>query len=178
MEFNIEKFSMLLNEQSKLEQEGKFLSDVNQAKRSELSSYLAMIEDQIFWETRLEYYKLFDLFVTKKISCEDFSDEFDNLICLNRDTSARWIDYFKNEAFNSVTNLNQADFQINSKSHYFSDLIYKVSYLIDLWDPAVSLEDNVKHPDLLSSYGISDEYFRLLIEENLLPKMEKYFNKS
>jgi hypothetical protein len=44
-------------------------------------------------------------------------------------------------------------------------------------DPDVTLEDNFKHPDLLF-YGISEEFLRLSIEEDVVPQLEKYCNKS
>ena len=70
MEFNNKKFFALLKERKKLEQEGKFFRDFDKANNKELIGYLTLLDDQIFWQNRQEYYQILDLFVNKKITID------------------------------------------------------------------------------------------------------------
>ena len=72
MKFDKDKCLKLLNERKSLQKEGKLLPDYDKAKNDELISYLIMVEDQIFWESRKEYIQILDLFVSKKISLDEF----------------------------------------------------------------------------------------------------------
>ena len=49
MSFNKKKCLELMKESKKLRQEGKFLRD---SKSEELTRYLILLDDQIFWESR------------------------------------------------------------------------------------------------------------------------------
>lgn len=55
MKFDKDKCLKLLKERKNLQKKGKSLRDYDKAKHDELISYLSLIEDQIFWESRKEY---------------------------------------------------------------------------------------------------------------------------
>ena len=69
MSFNKKKCLELMKESKKLRQEGKFLRD---SKSEELTRYLILLDDQIFWESCKKYCQILDLFVSKKISLDEF----------------------------------------------------------------------------------------------------------
>lgn len=51
MKFEKDKCLKLLKERKSLQKEGKFLSDSDKAKNKELTRYLTLFYDQIFWES-------------------------------------------------------------------------------------------------------------------------------
>ena len=53
-----------MKERKSLKKEGKLLRDYDKTKNDELISYLTLLEDQIFWESRKEYIQILDLFVS------------------------------------------------------------------------------------------------------------------
>lgn len=59
-----------MKEYKKLHQEGKFLWDYDKAKNNELIEYITLLEDQIFWQSRKEYYQILYLFSSKKITLD------------------------------------------------------------------------------------------------------------
>ena len=66
MKFDKDKCLKLLKERKSLQKEGKFLSDSDKAKNKELTRYLTLFYDQIFWESRKKYYPILYLFLRKK----------------------------------------------------------------------------------------------------------------
>ena len=54
MKFDKDKCLQLLKKRKSLQKEGKLLEDYDKAKNDELISYLILLEDQIFWESRKE----------------------------------------------------------------------------------------------------------------------------
>jgi hypothetical protein len=73
--------------------------------------------------------------------------------------------------------LEEEAFVVSSKSCGFTKIISYLHSLVDAWNPDVTLEMNLKQPELLW-YGIREEYLRLRIEKYFLPQLEKYCNKS
>lgn len=90
MKFDKDKCLKLLKERKSLEKEGKLLRDYDKAKNDELISYLNLIEDQIFWESRKEYIQTLDLFVSKKITLEQFFKQFCGLRGSNLKSARMW----------------------------------------------------------------------------------------
>ena len=86
-----------------------------------------------------------------------------------------WKEKLEEEVF--VVKSNEIDIQFNPKSCGFTKIISYLHSLVDACDPDVTLEMNLKQPELLW-YGISEEYLRLRIEEYFLPQLEKYCKKS
>jgi len=76
MKFDKHKCLKLLKEKKSLKKEGKLLRDYDKTKNDELISYLSLLEDQIFWESRKEYIQILDLFVRKKISLDQLFKQF------------------------------------------------------------------------------------------------------
>lgn len=177
MKFDKDKCLKLLKERKSLQKEGKLLSDYDKAKNDELISYLIMVEDQIFWESRKEYTQMLDLFVSKKITLEQFFTQFCGLRGSNLRSARMWKEKLEEEALIVFPKSNEINSQINPKSCGFTEIISYLHSLVATCDPDVTLEMNFKQPELIW-YGISKEYLRLRIEEYFLPQLEKYCNKS
>lgn len=48
---------------------------------------------------------------------------------------------------------------------------------LDLFDPDITFDMNLNHPDLIG-YGISEEYLRLDLKDNVLPRIVEYCKES
>lgn len=88
-----------------------------------------------------------------------------------------WKEKLEEEALVVFPKSNEINSQINPKSCEFTKIISYLHSLIDTYDPDVTLEMNLKQPELLW-YGISEEYLRLRIKKYFLPQLEKYCKKS
>jgi len=177
MKFDKHKCLKLLKERKSLKKEGKLLQDYDKTKYDELISYLSLLEDQIFWESRKEYIQILDLFVSKKITLDQFFEQFCGLRGSNLKSARMWKKKSEEEAFVVFTKSNEIDIQFTPKSCGFTEIISYLHSLVDACDPDVTLEMNLKQPELLW-YGISEEYLRLRIEKYFLPQLKKYCKKS
>lgn len=88
-----------------------------------------------------------------------------------------WKEKLEEEAFVVFPKSTEINIQVNPKSCGFTKIISYLHSLIDVCDPDVTLEMNLKQPELLW-YEISEEYLRLRIEKYFLPQLEKYCKKS
>ena len=88
-----------------------------------------------------------------------------------------WKEKLEEEAFVVFPKSTEINIQVNPKSCGFTKIISYLHSLVDACDPDVTLEMNLKQPELLW-YGISEEYLRLRIEKYFLPQLEKYCKKS
>ena len=177
MKFDKDKYLKLLKERKSLQKEGKLLRDYNKAKHDELISYFIMVEDQIFWESRKEYIRILDSFVSKKITLDQFFMQFCGLRGSNLKSARIWKNNLEEEACGICTQSNEIYFQLNLESAGFTKIISNLHSWTDLYDPDTTLEMNLKQLELIT-YGISEEALRIMIEENFLPRLEKYCNKS
>ncbi len=85
MDFNKKKCLELMKESEKLSQEGKFLWDSDKVKYEELSQYLVLLSDEIFWNSRKKYLQIVESFVRKSINVDEFMQQFGQLRRLNLD---------------------------------------------------------------------------------------------
>jgi hypothetical protein len=171
MQFNKKKCLALLKEKNKLAQEGNWNYD--KVRNKELVGYLTLLEDQIFWQSRKEYFQILDLFVSKNITFDEFFDQFSGLRCSNREVSQMQKKNLEAEAFGIFTKSNEIDFQLNPESRGFSKIIYSLYYWLDVYNPDITLDMNLENPELIW-YGMSEEYLRLSIKDNFLPEIGKY----
>lgn len=88
-----------------------------------------------------------------------------------------WENNLEEEACGILTPSNKINFQLNPESGGFTKIISNLDSWTNLYDPDITLEMNLKQPELIG-YGISEEFLRLTIEENFLPQLEKYCKKS
>ena len=147
-------------------------------KNDELIEYLTLLEDQIFWKSRKKYVKILKLFCHKKINLDEFFIQFGSLMGSNLKASRIWKKNLEAEAYRISTQSNEINGELNSESQGFTKIIYYLDSLIDICDPDITLEMNLKEDPELFFYGISEEFLRLTIENNFLPQLEKYCKKS
>jgi hypothetical protein len=178
MDFNKKKCLKLLKERKNLRKEGKLLWDYDKTKADELTSYISLLEDQIFWESRKEYVQLLKSFYNKKISFDEFYLPFCGLRGSNRKAARMLTEKLEAEACGILTKSNEIDIQFNPKSYGFTKIISDLHSLGDIYNPDVTLEMNLKDTEELLWYGMSEEYLRLTFEEDFLPQLEKYCKKS
>jgi hypothetical protein len=176
IEFDKHKCLKLLKKRKSLKKEGKLLRYYDKAKNNELISYLILLEDQIFWKSRKEYIQILESFCINKTNFDDFFGEFCWLRGSNLRPAIMWKEKLEEEASVVFPKSNEIDIQLNPKSCGFTEIISYLHSLVDARDPDVTLEMNLKQPELLW-YGISEEYLRLRIEEYFLPKIKEYCKK-
>jgi hypothetical protein len=177
MEFDKHKCLKLLKERKSLKKKGKFLWDSDKAKSKELTRYLSLLDDQIFWESRKKYCQILDLFLRKKISLDEFVNQFYVLRGSNLKASRMWEKNLEEEACGIFPKSTKIDFQLNPESVGFTKIISNLHSWTNLCDPDITSEMNLKQPELIG-YGISEEFLRFTIEEDFLPQLEKYCKES
>lgn len=173
MDFNKQNFLNLLKQEELFKSQGKSLDETLQNK---LISYQIMIEDQVFWESCEKYLKIFNLFISKTISMDQFLDQFYMIRSSNLESRQVLEKKFKEEALNLSSPSVEITVAFNSKSRGFEKLISTIYSLTDVYDCDVTLESNLNNPESIY-YGMSEEYFRLVIESLYLSKLEKYCKK-
>ena len=72
MDFNIKRFCELIQESTKLSDEGKSLRDCDQEKYRELRNYAILIENAIFYQDITHYFEIVTFFLNNKISIYKF----------------------------------------------------------------------------------------------------------
>jgi hypothetical protein len=177
MKFDKDKCLKLLKERKNLQKKGKLLRDYDKAKNDELISYLILVEDQIFWESRKNYCQILDLFVRKKITLDQLFKQFCRLRGSNLRSATMWKEKLEEEAFVVFPKSTEINIQLNPESGGFTKIISNLHSWTDLCDPDITLEMNLKQPELIG-YGISEEFLRFTIEEDFLPQLEKYCKES
>ena len=173
IKFDKDKCLRLLKEKKSLAKKGQLLRDYDKTKNDALISYLSLLEDQIFWESRKKYCQILDLFVRKKIILDEFMNKFYGLRGSNLRASRVWEKNLEEEACGILTKSNKIDFQLNPQSAGFTKIISNLHSWTNLCDPDITSEMNLKQPELIG-YGISEEFLRFTIEEDFLPQLKKY----
>ena len=149
MKFDKDKCLKLLKERKSLQKEGKLLEDYDKAKNDELISYLSLIEDQIFWESQKKYIEILDLFVSKKITLDHFFKQFCGLRGSNLRSARMWKEKLEEEALVVFPKSNEINSQVNPKSCGFTNIISYLHSLVDICDPDVTFEMNLKQQELI-----------------------------
>ena len=169
MDFNRKKCLELMKESKKLYQEGKLLGDYDEAKSKELTQYLTLLEDDIFWKSRYQYLQILESFISRSIDADELIQKFNDLRGSNMKASKMREENLESEM----------DLQLNPQSPGFTKIISSIYMTIDLFDPDITLDMNLKlkDPELIV-YGISEEFLRLHLKDNFLPRIRAYCKKS
>ena len=177
MNFNKSQCLSLLKKRKNLWKEGKSLRNFNKFESDKLLEYLTLIEDQVFWQSRKNYYETLDSFINKKISLDEFFKQFYNLWGSNLKLSRTLINNLEKEAYSQVTKSNEIGIELDSKSKGFTAIISSFHSWVELCNPEITLEINLERPDLIG-YGISEELLRSPVAEDCLSKLKKYLNEK
>ena len=172
MDFSKKRYLELIKESNKLRQEGKFLYDYDKAKYDELSQYVTLLNDDIVWESRKEYLQIIKLFISRRISIDEFIQQYGHLRRSNFEALKR-----RQKNLEDLPNESDIDFQLNPQSVGFTEIIGSIYASIDLFDPDITLDMNFMHPELIG-YGISEEFLRLDLKDNFLPRIRAYCKES
>ena len=88
-----------------------------------------------------------------------------------------WKSKLTQQDLDSHSESTEINFQLNDKSIGFITLISDLTDLLEKYNPDATLEMNLEYPELIN-YGMSEEYLRVILEEEFLPKLQNYCNKS
>lgn len=177
MNFDIERFRELLKESILLDQEGKSLRYSNKAKYDELQDYFILLQNDTFWQSRKDYQQIINQFVSEKITFDEFEDKHARLRQSNFQTYERRKKNLKEEILTDSSKINQINLDLNTRSSEFMDILSAIYSDIDLIDHDVTLEMNLKNPELIS-YGMSPEFWRFYLIEKFVPKINKLCKES
>lgn len=166
MKFNEQKCLELIAESNKLLQQGKSLWDYDKVKNKKWVEYITMLHDDIYWKTRDQYLQIIEGFISKIITVDEFIKKFDDLRRSNMNVSEMW-----------EKNLATERDLPNPKSRGFTKIISNIDMRIEIFDPEVTLDINLKYPELVC-YGMSEEFFKLDLKNNYLPRISEYCKKS
>lgn len=177
MDFNKKKCLELMKESSQLEKKGKFLGSYDQTKYNELLDYHILLGDNIFWNSREKYLQIIESFLHRSIDVNEFIKQFDKLRRSNLDEFKLLEKNLIAEAYAVLPEASEIDLKLNPQSVKFSHLIETISNCIELLNPNHTLEIDLEHPELIV-YGMSEEFFRITLKDNYLPRILKYSKKS
>lgn len=175
MKFNKNKFLQLLKEKALFISKNGSLKDFQTLYREKylkLLEYQGLLEENIFWKRQKRYIKILDDFIHNKIVFDQFMRQLFNLKASNRKLYRELI---INLEKNLLTNpaLDDINIDYNPKSVGFIKLVSDLELSADICDPELSTEKNLKLPEQVE-YRLSEELFKLNIEEFFLPKMKNY----
>ena len=163
MDFNKEKCLKLMRESEKLRQQGKLLWNYDKTKYKELTRYCTFLWDDIFWQSRNQYLQIIESFISRKIDGEEFANQFGNLRGENMNASD-----MREANLEGEMNL-----QLNPKSSGFTKIISDIYAHIDTFDPDLDNSES-------SIYGIAitEEYLRIVVKDDYLPRICAYCKES
>lgn len=158
--FNKKRLIELIQYSEKLLSEGKFFFEEDRAASSELSNYMNIISDSVYWSNRKDFFKPIQLFLDRKIDGEEFRIQFFDVWRYNRDLVK---DYQKNiEALQN--------FELIPKAIGFSSLPSELSSIVDLFVEGND-EESVEYRE---EYGGLDEDDLRYYVQDFFNAMKKY----
>lgn len=113
MDFNKKRCLELMKESKKLRQQGTFFWDYDKNKSDELREYFTLISDDIFWQSRIQFFQILEFFVNRRIDVETFIGQFSKLHKKTMDKSSICKKNLEDDT----------DFQINPQSRGFNKII-------------------------------------------------------
>ena len=169
MEFKKRRFFQLLLERKAYLDNNGLLQNFND---SELLRLFSLLADYNAWKSKNEYIRILDNFVQNKIDFIEFEKQFSNL---QVSKFGSHIDLKNNldKIISTDFEINDIDIEYNSKSSGFTNLLSDLESLIEIYDPEISFEKNVKFPEQILD-GLSEEALKDQIEYIILPELKKY----
>jgi len=138
-----------MKESKEIRKKGKFLWDYDEAKSHELNQYLTFLDDDIVWQSRKEYFQILELFISRSITVEEFIQQYSHLRRSNLDASEMRQKNLEAEAFADLPKTSEIDFQLNPQSRGFTEILSFIDSNIDLFNPDIDFDMNLKHPELI-----------------------------
>ena len=160
--FNKRRCLELMRESDELSLQGKLLCDCEKDKYQELSKYLILLSDHIFWQSRKCYLQVLESFINQKINIGEFIIQFVQLRNENLKIFEMQQEDLIYEAYGILSDTSEIDFKLNAKSRGFKKLI---SSLTSTLEAEMSLK------------SFDEEYLRSYLEENFRKKILQYCEK-
>lgn len=136
MEYNEEEFLLLLRLDQNLKELGKSLFLENKEKSYKLNSYYALVENQIYWERRLDYLNLIKSLLNNILNYDQFCLKLGKI---NKEVCSK-IDSVITEIKNKSQISNSLDFKYNPMSSHFGDLVDQIISLSDEFEDGLISE--------------------------------------
>ena len=134
--------------------------------------YVSLLYNQICWEKAEKYLELVSSLLQNELTVDDFQDQFYDLRSLNDNDYGQLLKQLKHEVQSGE--LTMTEIEINPQSKRFSSIIEDyLFYLLDLYDPDVTLEQDLENPDSIY-LAMSGSTLKSIIEERIKPKLENY----
>ena len=112
-------------------------------------NHVNLLTDQIFWENQKKYIQILESSYFNKTNLDDFFRIFYYLIALNLKTDKIWEKNLETKACDILTKSNKIRFQLNSESFGFEDIISLLYFVVNLCEPEITLEMNLKNRKLI-----------------------------
>ena len=126
-----------------------------------LISYRAIILECMIWKSRHVYLEIAKNFSDRIISGQQFSNQFLKIYQKNQ-----------KQAYYVETNLQfETELNLSPEMTGFSEVIDIIFDSIELFD--TSIDDSQS-----SSFALSENTLRLIIKDNVIPKIQKYYKKK
>ena len=171
-QFQKSQFLQLLHEQTKFVNDNQSLNNFDNKKANKLYQYLGLLQDYTFWENRENYIQLLDNFIQNKIIFDQFIRQFSHLKISDLKSEKR-VEKKLRQIVSGNFDVKDIEIKYNSESYGFAALIFNLQDAVDICDPDVSSEENLKYPNRLI-YGLSEKFLKLEIENYFLPEMRSY----
>ena len=126
-----------------------------------MSRYITLLNDDIVWQSRKEYLQILKLFISRRISVEEFIQQYGQMRRLNFEALKRRQKNLEDKALVILPKVSEIGFQLNPQSSGFSKILSSIDNGIDLF-----------------GYGISEEFLILGLKDNFLPRISEYCKKS
>ena len=118
MDFNVKQYIELVQESKKLRLQGKLLEN---SKSKELTFYLTLISDNVYYRSKNKYLKIFELYVNDDINITEFGAQFNPIYSQDK----KIVEALEQSLRYSM------DFRINPKSSGFKRIISDVFFLLE-----------------------------------------------
>lgn len=120
-----------MKESDQLLQEGKFLCDSEKDKYKELSQYLILLSDDLFWQSRNKYFQILESFISRSIDVEELIKQFGQLRKENMKVYDMQKENLEAEACGILPKASEIDFQLNPQSGGFKKVISSLTSVVE-----------------------------------------------
>jgi len=172
MTIDTKEFIELVLLDEKYRSEGKNFFQFEREKYHKYYHFLSLIFNQIYWEKAEDYLRLVNLFCNNKMTADEFQTEVFTLQASNKAKYNQLKEQLKYEVQSGKLTI--TEIEINPQSKRFTKIIDEHLFnLLDLYDPNVTLEEDLAHPDSLY-IAMSGASLKSIIEKHIKPKLENY----
>lgn len=154
----------------------------NKKKFEKDQSLSLWLEDETFWNNRMNYLNLLTLFLNNKISGEQFMTnfyEFRNSDLRSLNNKLKELASNINEecleelASNISEECDKINIEVNPLCFGFSKVMSSLFSVMELYDPETTREMEIEDPGLVY-YSMSEDTLKRLIRDTYFPEVKSY----